>query len=94
MEKVSGIQNFERAKTEEVKMAEENVLSLTVDQDINPTSAPSTLVSGIVAERQKNLAHYGSVQSVYSEKEIVTSDGGWGWFIVLASFFMQFIGGY
>ena len=81
MEKVSGVQHFERAKTEEVKMAEENVLSLTVDQDINPTSAPSTLVSGIVEERQTNLAQYGSVQS-------------WGWLIVLASFLMQSIGGY
>ena len=75
-------------------MADKNVRSPTVDQDIKPTSAPSTLVSGIVEERQTNLAQYGSVQSVHSEKEIVTSDGGWGWFIVLASFLMQFIGGY
>ena len=34
----------------------------------------------------------GSVQNVHSESD--TSDGGWGWLIVLASFLMQFIGGY
>ena len=81
MEKVSKGNIRETATTEEVKMAEENVLLLTAAQDIKPTSAPSTLVSGIVEERQTNLAQYGSVQS-------------WGWLIVLASFLMQSIGGY
>ena len=36
----------------------------------------------------------GSAQSEYSQTEIVAPDGGWGWVIVLASFFMQFMGGY
>ena len=101
MEKVAKSKNFERAKTEEVKMAEENVLSLTVEQDIKPTSSPSAFAPGIVAEKQNNLAQYldstvassdenGSVQS--SETEFVAPDGGWGWFIVLASFLIHFIG--
>ena len=35
-----------------------------------------------------------SMGSMHSEPEVIAPDGGWGWVIVLASFFMHLIGGY
>ena len=35
----------------------------------------------------------GSINSVKSEPEVKAPDGGWGWVIVIASFFTQRIGG-
>ena len=33
-----------------------------------------------------------SMGSMHSEPEVIAPDGGWGWVIVLASFFMHLIG--
>ena len=33
-------------------------------------------------------------RSMHSESEIIAPDGGWGWVIVLASFFMHLISEY
>ena len=35
-----------------------------------------------------------SFHSMIPELDLITPDGGWGWFIVFASFLMQVIGGY
>ena len=35
-----------------------------------------------------------SMGSMHSEPEVIAPDGGWGWVIVLASFFMHLIGGH
>ena len=62
--------------------------------------------SGMIAEsvdageRQSTILNMtsniekGSISSANSEPEIIPPDGGWGWVIVLASFFIQLIGGY
>ena len=74
------------------------------NEDIKPTATPSTFVIGILTERQNNLPQHldppqppiddnGSVQGADSDTEIFVPDGGWGWFVVLASFFMNVIGG-
>ena len=70
-------------------------------EDIKPTATPSTFVIGILTERQTNLPQHldppidddGTIQGADSDTEIVAPDGGWGWFVVLASFLMNFIGG-
>ena len=48
----------------------------------------STVPAAISSNTEK-----GSVNSVKSETEVKAPDGGWGWVIVIASFFTQLIGG-
>ena len=48
------------------------------------------VIDSIIASKDEN----GSVYSMHSEPEIIAPDGGWGWVIVLASFFIHLIGEY
>ena len=47
-------------------------------------------IDSIITSKYEN----GSLNNMYSEPEIKPPDGGWGWVIVLASFFMHLISGY
>ena len=52
------------------------------------------IASGNAARRQSNGSNdeKGSVQTIESQSGIIAPDGGWGWVIVFASFFIQVIG--